>query len=570
MNNEEETKMTKLVKEKKSAREFQERKHSDWNENYELYRNKIKTNRLTQRQAINIPLMKETIKTQLSKVDDAPDVLWGEKSGDQVKEVIYNQIWEDNFKRNALELLDVVDKKNVFFYGISTKKLNISKDGVDISLLDTFDVVYDPLTNPMDVESARYIIHQNIFKPLRDVLADDRYTQSGKDKLKEWIASDQGIIQSGKNKEAYEKKIERIKSMGLSNENFAIFSGGDVIVNITEHFTNMWNPTRKEFERRVITYANDTLELADDLLEDLIGVKFWPFEFWGEDPEPTDIYADSLADLIRPLNKVINVWFSQQIENRTLQNFQMHWFDSTQEGYEPQTYEPGPGRMLPAPGDPSKTIMPVQINGLDETMNAINFVTNMVERASGATAIEKGQSETGVQTLGEIEILTGKSSERAKTMAKFYKASWYKTAKKWDAMMQANDFDDMKLYKTGSDGKMYEKVVTDKDWKSEAGYEPVVASSSEQEADEIKSIQKFGAVMAQFPNNLSLRKIMQQRQLKMLDLSPQELKEVKDEEEKLKTQSEMAMMAGNVPEEQSPDTQALSNSINQSVQALGQ
>ena len=49
--------------------------------------------------------------------------------------------------------------------------------------------------------------------------------------------------------------------------------------------------------------------------------------------------------------------------------------------------------MLPAPGDPNKTIMPVDVQGLDETLNAINFLTSIAERASGATAIEKGQGE---------------------------------------------------------------------------------------------------------------------------------------------------------------------------------
>ena len=62
--------MVRLQKEKKAAIELQERKHDDWNDNYELYRNKVRINRLTQRQAVNIPLMKETVKTLLSKIDD--------------------------------------------------------------------------------------------------------------------------------------------------------------------------------------------------------------------------------------------------------------------------------------------------------------------------------------------------------------------------------------------------------------------------------------------------------------------------------------------------------------------
>lgn len=78
--------MERLMVEKKAAIELQKRKHEDWDDNYSLYRNKVKTNRLTQRQAVNIPLMKETVKTLLSKIDDPPEVEWKEMSGDQAKE----------------------------------------------------------------------------------------------------------------------------------------------------------------------------------------------------------------------------------------------------------------------------------------------------------------------------------------------------------------------------------------------------------------------------------------------------------------------------------------------------
>lgn len=530
-------KVLKLVNEKKAGREFQLRKHVDWNENYELYRGKVKTNRLTQRQTVNVPLMKETIKTLLSKVDDPPDVRWQELSGDQMKELIYQEMWDKNFREEDLELKDVVDKKNVFMFGLSTKKLNLKEDGVCVDIMDTFDIVYDPQTLPFNVESARFIIHQNIFKSLREILVDPRYSKEGKAALKDFIASPRGIVQSGRTRIEWEKKLERLKTMGIQNEKFPVFAGGDVVVNLCEHFTNMWNTKTQKWERRVVTIANDSIELSDDLLKDCIGIEEWPFDMWCEDPETNDVYPDGVADLVRTPNKLLNIWFSQQVENRTLQNFQMHWFDSTVQGYQPQTYEPGPGRMLPAPGDPSKTIMPVAINGLDETFAAMNYLIGMVERGTGATAIEKGQPESGQQTLGEVQILVGKATERAKMMSKFYKASWYRTAKKWDAMMQANSFPKITLYKTGQDGKIYDKVVYNSDWKSKAGYEPVVQSSSEQESDAIQSVQKFAAVMQQSPNNSALKQIALKRELKILDLTPAELSEVLKEEEMLAQQA---------------------------------
>jgi hypothetical protein len=557
--------MVKLTDEKKSGFDIQERKHNDWTENYELYRNKVKTNRLTQRQAVNIPLMKETVKTLLSKIDDAPNVDWKELTGDEQKELIYQEIWNQNVKENNLELIDILDKKNVLLYGLSTKKLNITKTGVITEVLDVYDVLFDPLMNAWDIDSARFVIQQNIFRSVRDILADDRYSKEGKDELKLWADSPAGILQSEKSKEEWEKKMERLKAMGIESNQFALYAGGDRIVNLTEHYTKIWDTKTKKFVKRVIVYADDTIELLNETLEDLIGVDFWPFVVWSEDPETVDIYPDSVADLVRTPNKVLNVWFSQLIENRTLKNFQMHWFLPNQ-NYTPQTYTPGAGVMLPAPpgDDINKVIKPVEISGLDDTLTAITAVINMVERGTGATAIEKGQSEGGQQTLGEINVLVGKAQERTTAMAKFYRLAWYKFAKKWDALMQSNAPKFMKLYKQGRSGKMFEKRIFTNDWKS--AYEPMVSSSSEQEANDTKSIQKFMFVMSQFPNNTALRKIAQKRELEILDLSPEELKQVEEAEDKA---NEMAMMGGEMGAVQGgqPNVQ---NEIAQKLQILNQ
>jgi hypothetical protein len=519
--------MTKLLAEKKAARELKERRYLEWNQNYELYRNKVKTNRLTQRQEVNIPLMKETIKTLLSRVDDAPTVDWKELSGDSMKELYFQEWWNHDYERLNLEGIDVQDKKTVLLYGRSFKKLNWLDNGFSCQSLDIYDTLIDPLTDPLDIESARYIIHQNIFRSLRDILADDRYSTEGKNKLKIHLMSPEGIVQQGKDKEEWEKKMDRLKSLGVSSGDFDLFAGGDVMVNLCEHYTNIWDTKKKAFERRVIVYANDTIELLNESLEDLLGVNFWPFVSWAEDIETQDIWSDSVADLVRVPNQVVNIWFSQLVENRTLRNFQMHWYDATQEGYTPQTYEPGPGRMLPAPGDPNKTILPVNIQGLDETLTAIQFVTTLVERGTGATSIEKGQAEKRQATLGEIEILVGKAQERAIAMTKMYRRAWFEFANKYYELNAANASEKRTLYKT-SRGVVYPKTVFPADWKSEQGFKPIVASTSEQEEESTKGLQKFQFILQQFPENQVLKRISQKRMLETLDLTPEELKEVEE------------------------------------------
>ena len=545
--------MEKLKSEKKSALEFSNRRYENWNENYELFRNKVKTNRLTQRQEVNIPLMKETIKTLLSRIDDAPIVDWKELAGDEMKEIIFQEVWNDDFDKLNLEGIDIQDKKSCLLYGRAFKKLNWIDNKIDIRALDIFDVVVDPLTDPLNIETARFIIQQNIFRSLRDILADERYNTEGKEKLKIWLSSPSGIIQSSKDKQEWEFKLERLKAMGVDSSEFPLFAGGDSIVNLTEHCTNLWNEKEKKFERRVIVYANDSIELMNEKLIDLIGVEFYPFITWAEDIETQDFWSDSVADLIRVPNKVINIWFSQLVENRTIRNFQMHWYDATVEGYAPQTYEPGAGRMLPAPGDPNKTIMPVDVSGLDETMNAIQFLTNIMERASGATAIEKGTPEKGVQTLGEIQILVGKAQERTVTMAKAYKRSWKELCQKYQALMKANATNKRELFKKGSNNKMWSKIIYPSDWQSEAGYEANITSGAEHEESTVKNIQKFQFILQQFPNNGALRKIAQKKMLEIIDLSAEEMEEISKAEEEVIKAQQQAMMS---PEGQNATPQA--------------
>lgn len=522
----------RLVKEKTIANEFQMRRHENWNDNYELYRNKVRTNRLTQRQAVNIPLMKETVKTLLSKIDDPPSITFKEKGGDRGKEIILQARWDDDFERLNFEGVDIQDKKNVLLTGRGFKKLNFLNENFDIDALENFDVVIDPLVNPLNIETARFLCHQNIFRSLRQVLANPRYLASGKKELKKYLSTKEGIIQSQENQKALEEKQERLRAMGVENDEFDRFPAGDVLLNLTEQYTYLWDPKKKEFIRYVVVYGDDQIRLLKAPLKKLLGVEFYPFVTWGEDIETSDFWSDGPADLVRTPNKVLNIWFSQMIENRTLKNFQMNWYDATKKNFIPQTHTPGPGRMLPAPGDPSKTIMPVNISGLEDTLTMINFLTKLIESGTAATATEKGVSEKKQITLGEVEILVGKAMERTMSLAKFYRRSWKELAWKWYKILEANDGKVRTLYKATSKGVLVPKDIKPSQWKSKKGYRVEARSTSEQEAEKMSGLQKLMVVKGQFPDNPALQRIIQRRTLEIIDLTPEELREVEEFEKR--------------------------------------
>jgi hypothetical protein len=522
--------MVKLNREKEAAKNFQERRWEEWTDNYTLYRNKTKVNRLTQRQAVVIPLMKESIKTLFSEIDEFPSLQFKDKGGDRQKELYLQARWDNDVERINLECIDAVSKKTALLYGRTFQKLNFAGGEFDTYPLDNYDVLIDPLTSPLDIESARYITHQNIFKSLREILANDKYTAEGKEKLKDYINSKDALIQSNINQEILHERQERLKSVGLEKDEFQLFPAGDTIVNLTEHYTWLWDKAQKKFVRHVIVYANDAIRLYKSTLKEAIGVDFLPFVTWGEDIEVQDIWSDGPADLIRNPNKIVNVFFSQMIENRTLKNFQMHWFDSTVPNYVPQTYEPRPGAMLPAPGKPNEVISPVNVSGLEDVLTQIDFLTKLVERGTSATATSKGVSEKQQTTLGEINLMLSQAKEKARAMAKFYQRSYKELGMKYWQMLEANDKGTKMLYKTSSKGKVFPKEIKPADWISKEGYRVEVNSSSEQESSTVASVQKWAYIKGQFPDNPVVAKIAARRTLELVDLTPEELREIEEYE----------------------------------------
>ena len=521
--------IAKLTSEKKVAYEFQERKHDHWRQTYELYRDYVATNRLTQRQAVNFPLLKETIKTTLAKIDDPPKVVFkclekGDKGRE--KEFILKELWDYYTNKLNLEGQDLLDKKNVLMTGRSHIKLNFLEKKFKCEVLENWDCLIDPKVSALDIESAKWFIHQNIFRSLREILANKKYEEKGKQELKQFLNSKEGMILSGDTKLALDDKNERLRNLGV--DNFDDFGARDVIIELKEHYTNIWNTQTKKFERWVIIYALDNIILFQKKLKDVLGVDFLPFVTWADDIEVNDYWSDGQADVVRVPNKILNIWLSQMLENRTLINYGMSWFDATNPAFRPQSFTPKPFGMYPSPGDPNTVIKQVDIPNLAGSIQEMEFIKALVERVTATTAIEKGTSEKKQITLGETQILAGRSQERFINIAKHYRKRTEQLAEKWYEIMDAGTSiaDSVKLYKESFKGNMFEKEIKSSDWKSKAGYKIKVLSSSEQEMEKSEELQKWSALKQMFVNNPALQKIADRRILEAMNLTPEEMKEV--------------------------------------------
>jgi hypothetical protein len=270
-----------------------------------------------------------------------------------------------------------------------------------------------------------------------------------------------------------------------------------------------------------------------------MGIDFFNFVTWSDDPERLDHYPDGVADIGRTTNKLLNSMISSLAENRILRNYGMNFYDATMEGFNPQTYEPVPFGFYPVPVPDGKKIddvfKAVQIPDMSESLDEMEYVKKIVETAVAAGATIQGNVQDQKVTLGEVELALSAAKERITSIAKFYMLAQKEKGDKWAKIMNANadKLDAVKLYKKSHKGNYFSKTVSGKDWKSDKGYNCRAVSSTEREKESLQTIQKLNAVKQQFPGNPAMDKIYGRKILEFGNLNPDEVKEVLDAQEQM-------------------------------------
>jgi hypothetical protein len=301
------------------------------------------------------------------------------------------------------------------------------------------------------------------------------------------------------------------------------------MVEMKEHYTYIWNEKEQKYVRHVIVYALDSIILYNKPLKEAIGIEEYPFTTWGEDVDLIDLWTDGPIDLVRVPNKILNIYLSQMLENRTLTNYGMFWYDATNKQFQPQSFTPKPFGQYPVSGNPNNVIKQVEIPKLTGTMEEMAFIRSIVERATATTAIEKGVKEGTKITLGEVEILNRNSTEIINSLAKAYKVARKQFAEKWFKILEANtsEAEEITLYKKSASGKVYPKKISPKSWKSKAGYKVRVLSANEQETEKTTIIQKWIGIMREFADDQKLRVLGKKKILEnMGTLTRDEIEEV--------------------------------------------
>jgi hypothetical protein len=532
--------------------DFQKRRHADWTENYQLFRDKPTLNRLTQRQSINIPLIKGTVKTIMANIDEFPDIEFEELGNNKDKEIILNELWKDFVIKDKMEVKDMVDKKQDLLYGKTWTKLNIINGRIVTEIKEPFDMLVDRYADPSDLDgTADHISEHGIYRTLDQLAANPSYDKAAVNRLRAFYATAQGLIQADEVTQLMQAKNERLEALGVPGMNNPQL--GTTVVELKLHLQRAWDLKDQQDHWHVIVKVDSEILSAKPLME-ILNVDFLPYITWSDDPERNDHYPDGVADIARNPNKLLNSMISALAENRVLRNFGMNFYDATaNENWVPQSLEPMPFGWYPLPGKPSEVYQKVDIPDMSESLDEMEYVQRVVESATAATAATKGDTEQNKVTLGEVELAVSAAKERISSIAKFYMLAQKEKGDKWAKLMNANSdkLEAVKLYKKSHKGNFFEKTVSGKDYKSDSGYNCRVVSSTEREKESLQTIQKLNAVKAQFPNNPIMGKIYGKKILEFAKLNPDEIKEVLEFEEQ-----QMQMMAqGGMPPDGQPTPQ---------------
>jgi len=348
---------TQLDTDEQADFKFQERRHSQWTENYQLYRDTVIINRLTQRQSINVPLIKGTIKTIYANIDEFPDIEFEELDNNKDKEIVFNELWRDFVIRDKMEIKDAVDKKQDLLYGKTWTKFNIADNRICSEIKEPFDMLIDRYADPSDIESADHLTEQGIYRTISQLEANPSFDKAAIQRLKIFYGTKTGLIKAEEATRLMQAKDERLATLGVPDTLNPIL--GHTVVQLKVHYKKVWDENDQEDHIHVIVIADSEILMAKPL-KDILNIDFFPFVTWSDDPERNDHYPDAVADIARNPNKFLNSMISSLAENRTLRNMGMNYYDATANpDWVPQTFDPVPFGWYPLPGKPKEVFQKV-------------------------------------------------------------------------------------------------------------------------------------------------------------------------------------------------------------------
>lgn len=527
---------TKILKQhvddKNTSVKFKERRHKKWLEINQMYRDVVPTNRLVQRQPINVPIIRDTLQSWLSKIDEDPQLTFetrGAGNRDRDGEILLNELWKYTYDDQKLDLVDNLDKKTVGLMGRSFKYWYMHGRQVKCTVIDPLDIDIDPTVSPFDINSAQFFNHKHIFVPLRVILANRSYSHEGKVMLKAYLDTKGGLLAANQANEDAQARRARLETLGVTN--YDQMGAADVMVELNRCYRNIWVESERRFVRHMIITAMDKAVLYMKPIKAAIGIDFLPYSTWASDPDASDFWSDGISDNILTMNKLVNIYMSQDVETRAYANFGMYFYNTAGGTFSPKTFIAKPFGMYGVPGKPEDYIKRMDIQPLSDSAATIEWIKTLIQSSVAQTPTERGVQDRRKSTLGEIELTLQQSQTRQQVVAKQYRTSWEESGRIFYGLLANNPLGKLTLFKKAPNGDYMKKDVRSTDFVQPEGYEVKVVLRSEREQNDDTELKKNNYIKKVFANNPVAQKLAKRKDLELLGWSQADIDAVLQYEE---------------------------------------
>lgn len=522
--------LAQVLKEYDAALKYRSPRITDsWHPNEDLYYGR-KQKKLKGRHNVQFGDMQGFVDTLLSKIDDPPMIRFSPtEEADLRKAKKVTKAWEkeSSVTEGDWGYKDLLGKKMAILYGRVAYKFFAVSDPVYLSnlvLMDTYDLIVDPMTGGLDLENARFLQHDNIFKSIYELEKDGLYNQKQVAKLKIALAKDDTHDVDNEQKE----KANRLSILGMDTRMYRY--QGDGVVKLREAYTTY------EGYRYLCTYeSSQKVWLRVEKLKEIFetpeypnGDPLWPIDSWAPNPDAFEFWSPSPADQVRDGYIAESILINQALDNRMYRNFGMKAYDTTM-FKNPALLEPrwaGLVPVTPAEGRGiQQGIYEFQYPSLDDTSIIHNLIDQKLSKNSGITPGTQGLSEND-KKVGVFEGEIAQVADRMGLTNKSYARFWVRMGKRYINGLKEHLKEPMAVRMIGEVGIEWDQLIGE-DLKAKYDIQ-IFGSNAELNADARKKKSKYDALMAEKESQLINQKLALEKKLEIAGFETAEIKELMD------------------------------------------
>ena len=402
-----------------TASKFKQKRMEDIAQNEEYYYGK-KRKTLKGRFSLNLPVMSGFVDTLLSKIDDPPVVNFGYTDlADLKRSLKVNSAWKIDSDTNHgnWNFKDRCEKKLAIFSGRGISKYFADSDPKYKSHLEVVDH-NNFLCEPKGgghLSNHSFMGETNIWKTGHDLKNGDIYKQTQVAELLNALNTED----FKQNEDLYKEATERYDSLGLDIKSNT-YVGVPTVRFIEWYMTH-------EGQRYYLLFEYSTgIWVKAHKLVDVFESDIYPYTSWATNPDAFNFWSKAPADDARPLCEIMDVLFTQTINNRQKINAGMRGYDF-EAVPDPSQLEYRPDGLIEFKLAPGKRIHDAvyefKTEGLDGTIDLIGIVDSFLGRKTGVTSDIQGAAEEDMKVgvyFGNLQQV----ADRLGLFNKSYKEAW--------------------------------------------------------------------------------------------------------------------------------------------------